>query len=323
MKVYIAEEAGFCFGVKRALNIIDNLHEKGQQIHIFGQLIHNRSVLDDLKARGIFCINSLDQRDPEKSLIIRTHGIPVDTESRLKSSNQPLVDATCPLVKKLQEEIRRQSLLHPRPRLVIVGDAKHPEIIAARSYAPDADVVGSEDDARQLCNHSNNGNNDQIEHISVVAQTTLDVDFFDKILSILETKTKNLTVHNTICNATRVRQEAVKKLAPRVDFMMVIGGKNSSNTKKLFNIASQHNQHSFHIESYDDLKDVELLEKVAHFESVGITAGASTPPNEIEKVKHFFTHFNMNNFNKKYKNKFSLDKEMNHGRTKRDSRIEH
>jgi len=319
MKVYIAEEAGFCFGVKRALNIIDNLHEKGQQIHIFGQLIHNRSVLDDLKARGIFCIDSLDQRDPEKSLIIRTHGIPLDAESELKNSNQPLVDATCPLVKKLQEEIRRQSERHPRPRIVIVGDANHPEIIAAKSYAPDADVIGSEEEARQFNHH---------DHISVMAQTTLDVDFFDKILTILETKTTGLTVHNTICNATRVRQEAVKKLAPNVDFMMVIGGKNSSNTKKLFNIASQHNQHSFHIESSDDLQDVQLLEKVAHFDSVGITAGASTPPKEIEKVKHFFTHFNKNNFNKnnfnkKYKNKFSLDKEMNHGRTKRDSRIEH
>lgn len=304
MKVYVAEQAGFCFGVKRALDIIEQLHEKGHEIQIHGQLIHNPTVLENLKTRGIECIDSLEQLDPAKTLIIRTHGIPKELENNLKEKGSKYVDATCPLVKKLQKRI--EELNSQDTRIVIVGDKNHPEIIAAKSYAPKATVIDSEEEARDFDTKGSS--------ISVVAQTTLDSDFFDRIVAILEEKTKkeNLYVYDTICSATKVRQEAVKKLASKVDLVVVVGGKNSSNTKKLYNIARGKNRNTIHIEKGSDLylyqDNAKFRKKAAHLQSVGITAGASTPPEEIEKVKLFFNKF-----------KLTPDKEMNHGGSKRNA----
>ncbi|NIM18001.1 MAG: 4-hydroxy-3-methylbut-2-enyl diphosphate reductase [Candidatus Aminicenantes bacterium] len=304
MKVYVAEQAGFCFGVKRALDIIDQLYEKGHEIQIHGQLIHNPTVLENLKARGIECIDSLEQLDPSKTLIIRTHGIPKEVENNLKEKGIKYVDTTCPLVKKLQKRI--EELNSQDTRIVIVGDRNHPEIIAAKSYAPEAKVINSEEEAR--------GFDTKGSSISVVAQTTLDSNFFDKMVAILEEKTKkeNLYVYDTICSATKERQEAVKKLASKVDFVVVVGGKNSSNTKKLYNIALKKNKNTIHIEKSSDLylyqDDANFRKQAAHLQSIGITAGASTPPEEIEKVKLFFNKF-----------KLTPDKEMNHGGSKRNA----
>lgn len=302
MKVCVAEEAGFCFGVKRALEIIEQLHEKGQNICIYGQLIHNTTVLDDLKARGIDRIDSIDQLDPAKTLIIRTHGIPKESENNLKSHSIHYVDATCPLVKKLQQVIEK--LASTSTQIIIVGDKNHPEIIAARSYASseysDPIIINSEEEANELA---------FFDRIDVVAQTTLDVDLFNQITFILQNKTEHFHIHNTICKATQVRQAAIKKLAPNVDFVIVAGGKNSSNTRKLFNIALKQNKNTFHIESSKELFNPDFIRKIEHFNSVGITAGASTPPDEIDKIKNFFE-------------KFTIEKEMNHGRTERNSNAE-
>ncbi len=299
MKVYIAEEAGFCFGVKRALNIINRLHEKGHKVQVYGQLIHNRGVLDELKARGIDCIDSLDQLDPKKNLVIRTHGIPKPVEATLEKNDVKYIDATCPLVKKLQETISGLNTDSPGTRVVIVGDKNHPEIIAVKSYCPDALVIDSEAEALRM---------ETSKHIRVAAQTTLDVDFFEHIISILENKTENLHIHNTICSATKIRQEAIKKLAPQVDGVIVVGGKNSSNTRKLYNIALKKNKNTFHIEKSSDLEDAHFTGKLKEFRTVGITAGASTPPDEIKKVEKFLKNFSSD-----------IDKEMNHGRSERNT----
>jgi 4-hydroxy-3-methylbut-2-enyl diphosphate reductase len=283
MKIYVAEEAGFCFGVKRALEIIDRLHEKGHELQIYGQLIHNPTVLDDLNARGIHRIDSLDQAEPGKTLVIRTHGIPRETEEQLKLRKINYVDATCPLVKKLQHKV--ETLSRRYSRLVIVGDENHPEIIAARSYAPGAQVIGSEEQARGL--EIKPG-----DTVGVVGQTTLEPAFFEKIVSIMEGKTTGLHVHNTICGATKTRQQAIAKLASNVDLVIVVGGKNSSNTKKLYNIARKQNKNTLHVEKSSDLYQLKALApaEVANYRSVGITAGASTPPGEIENVKTFFSN---------------------------------
>jgi len=297
MKIYVAKEAGFCFGVKRALEIIDRLHEEGQPIQIYGQLIHNKTVLENLKARGIDCIDSLSQLKPKHTLILRTHGIPLELEKNLIKQGVSYVDATCPLVKRIHQIIA--AFKPEQTRIVIVGDATHPEIIAARSYAPSAQVINSPTEAHGL---------EQFHSISVVAQTTLDVEFFEQIVAILEEKTKNLYVHNTICQATRVRQDAIKTLAPTVDAVVVVGGKDSSNTRKLFNIARNKNMSTYHIEKSSDLYQTGFLEKMALHRSVGITAGASTPPEEIQEIKRILKNLNRNNH-----------KESNHGETKRDT----
>jgi len=295
MKVYIADEAGFCFGVKRALNLIARLNEKNQNVQIFGQLIHNRTVLKNLEKKGIGYIESLEDLDPKKKLVIRTHGIPKDVESELRKQNIEILDATCPFVKKIHHIVEK--IDGQKKRVVIVGDGNHPEIIAAKSYAPGAVVVNSTAEAEKI---------KKSKALGVVAQTTLNSDFLKKIVPALLDKAEKIEIHNTICHATRIRQEAIKKLAPRGDFVVVVGGKNSSNTRKLFEIALEKNPNTFLVEKSSDLYNLDFIDRVSFFKSVGITAGASTPPGEIEKIKEFFNNIE------------NIEKEIKNGRTKRN-----
>jgi (E)-4-hydroxy-3-methyl-but-2-enyl pyrophosphate reductase len=281
MKVLVAEEAGFCFGVKRALKLIEQIHNRGHQIQTFGPLIHNKTVLDDLRQKGIDYIDNLSQRDPQKILVIRTHGIPRQVEAGLKRRRIAYLDATCPLVKRAQEWIAK--LEGEKTQVIIVGDKDHPEIAAARSYARRACIVNSLDDARALPFRRNAG---------VVAQTTLNTDFFKSIVCELLDRTETLGIYNTICAATRVRQEAIRKLAPLVDVVVVVGDADSSNTRKLADISRQKNPRTFHIESSRELTGRSLLRRMGEFSSVGITAGASTPPEEIQRVRDFFKNLN-------------------------------
>jgi len=274
MKVIIADEAGFCFGVKRALKIINELHDRGKDVQIYGQLIHNKIVLNDLAEKGIHCIDSMDECARDKVLVIRTHGIPLKIEDELKEKRIHYIDATCPLVKKTHKIIKK--LNRQKTFTVIVGDKDHPEIMATKSYSVNAIVINSEVEAQQL---------KQKDKISVIAQTTLDADFFKRIVSILMEKAKSVEIFNTICNATRDRQAAIKKLAPEVDFMVVIGGKNSSNTKKLYDISMSKNKHTFYFERSSELKRAGFQKQVSHFRTAGIAAGASTPYEEMENAK--------------------------------------
>lgn len=301
MKVYIVEESGFCFGVKRALNIIYRLNEEKQGIQIYGQLIHNKTVLDELKAKNIETIHSLDQLDPRKKLVIRTHGIKKDEEEQLKKEGIHYVDATCPLVKKLHHIIEK--LQKKNTQIVIIGDENHPEIIAAKSYADNVIVINSETQAAEIKN---------TDHLSVLSQTTLDNDHFEKIISLLAAKARQIEIHNTICNATKVRQAAVKKLAPQVDFMVVLGGKNSSNTRKLYDIALNRNKNTFFIERSSELNDPAFRAAVKKFRTVGLTAGASTPPQEIEETRNILSNINL-----------SIEKETKNGKRKRNSKPNH
>jgi len=280
MKIYTADEAGFCFGVKRALNIIDRLYESNESIEIYGQLIHNNTVLNNLKKKGIDYINDLKCMNEKKKLIIRTHGILKSDEEKLKDNDILYVDATCPLVKKIHRIIEKINL--SKNKILIIGNKDHPEIRAIRSYAENSLVVNSIEELSVL-KHK--------EPVSVVAQTTLDSGFFKMMIFEILDRVEHVEIFNTICSATIERQDAVRKLAPKVDFVVVIGGKNSSNTKKLYNISKKINENTFHIENSSELRDPDLEMRFKNFKSVGITAGASTPPEEIEDVKVFFRNF--------------------------------
>ncbi len=277
MDIYIAKEAGFCFGVKRALGLINTMVEEGRSIQIFGELIHNRAVLDELSAKGIESIERLEQWDRSKTLVIRTHGVPAHEEKKLAEMGGSWVDATCPLVKKIHEIVK--SIDPDEVELVIVGDESHPEVRASRSHSSRAVVVSSESQAEAL---------EVGVSRAVVAQTTLDGDFFSRIVEILKRRSRVLEIHDTICSATRVRQQAVKELAPTVDCLVVIGGRNSSNTMKLVKIARERNANTVHIESSGELEQVAQRIFSSPVNSLGITAGASTPPEEIDRVKSFF-----------------------------------
>ncbi|HSQ35112.1 MAG TPA: 4-hydroxy-3-methylbut-2-enyl diphosphate reductase [Candidatus Binatia bacterium] len=276
MKILVAEEAGFCFGVKRALKLVNEYLNKGNQIQTFGPLIHNIPVLNNLAAQGVNSVNSVGEIKKNRVLCIRTHGIPREVEKFIKKKGVSTLDATCPLVKKEQKIIEK--LDKARSSIIIVGDKDHPEIIAAKSYAKKVTIVNSLAEAEAL---------PQAAQISVVAQTTLNSEFFKQVVAILMDKAERIEIFNTICQATKDRQQAVKKLAPQVDAIIVVGSKISSNTKKLFHIAKEQNRNSLHIETCADLQKPGVLAKLAKFTSVGITAGASTAPEELDRVKNF------------------------------------
>lgn len=276
MKIAVAEEAGFCFGVKRALKLINEYQRQGKKIQTFGPLIHNIPVLNDLAASGVGVASSLAGIEKDKMLCISTHGLSRDSERRLRRKGVATLDATCPLVKKGQKIIER--IGKARSRVLLVGDKDHPEIIAARSYARDVKIINSLAEARALPRN---------REIHVVAQTTLNTEFFKEVVAVLMGKTENLHVFNTICQATQDRQEAVKKLAPRVDAIIVIGSRISSNTKKLFQIARERNRNAMQIETCADLQGPRVLARLKKFRSVGVSAGASTSPQELENVKKF------------------------------------
>lgn len=276
MKISVAEQAGFCFGVKRALKLINEYQRQGKKIQTFGPLIHNTPVLNDLAAKDIQPVDRVGAVTLDKTLCIRTHGIPRDIESRLRLKNIPTLDATCPLVKKGQkiiEQLGRDG--HP---VLIVGDKNHPEIVAARSYAPKVRIINSLAAARAL---------PRSREISVVAQTTLDTVFFKEVVAVLMDKADKLHVFNTICQATQERQEAVRKLAPKVDAVIIVGSRISSNTKKLYQIAREHNRNAMRIETCDDLRSARTLARLKKFRSIGLSAGASTSPQELDNVKKF------------------------------------
>jgi 4-hydroxy-3-methylbut-2-enyl diphosphate reductase len=276
MKIVVAEQAGFCFGVKRALKLINEYHRQGKKIQTYGPLIHNIPVLNDLSAKGIGHVSSLAGIDRGKTLCIRTHGVPRDVERRLQRRGIPSLDATCPLVKKGQKII--EGLGRAGRRVLIVGDRGHPEIVAARSYARDVKIINSLAEARAL---------PRCREISVVAQTTLNTQFFKEVVAVLMEKAERLHVFNTICQATQDRQEAVKKLAPRVDAVIIVGSRISSNTKKLFQIAKENNRNAMRIETCDDLRNERTLARLRKFRSIGLSAGASTSPQELVNVKNF------------------------------------
>jgi len=276
MKIVVAEEAGFCFGVKRALKLINEYLRKGNQIQTFGPLIHNIPVLNDLATRGVRTVSSVREIAKGKTLCIRTHGIDRGIENTLRRKGIDILDATCPLVKKEQKIIAR--LQAQNGKILIVGDRNHPEIIAAKSYAKRVATVNSLAEAEAL---------PASKELCVVAQTTLNTEFFQAVIAILLGKTQKLTIFNTICQATKDRQQAVRKLAPTVDAIIVVGSKISSNTKKLVHIAREKNPNTLQIETCADLRKKMTLTRIAKFKSVGITAGASTPPQELDCVKNF------------------------------------
>ncbi len=273
MKIKLAEKYGFCFGVKRAIKIA----EDNKNSATYGPLIHNANEIARLKDNfNVALTNDLSDFKTGDTAVIRTHGIPKNELSQLHERNVNVIDATCPYVTKPQricEEMSKKGY-----SIVIFGDEKHPEIRGVKSYADNAFVVTNVEDLKTLCFK---------EKIALVAQTTRKVDEYMKIATYLIPRYKEVRVFNTICNATFDNQEAVEALSYEADVMIVIGGKNSSNTKQLFSIALSHCANSHHIE---DEKDIDLswfIEK----ELCGISAGASTPDWVIQNVVNTIRKF--------------------------------
>ncbi|WP_050333813.1 4-hydroxy-3-methylbut-2-enyl diphosphate reductase [Campylobacter ureolyticus] len=269
MKIELADSYGFCFGVKRAIRIAENTKDSAT----YGELIHNAEEINRLKEHfNVKTLNTMQDLENENSIIIRTHGITKKDLDAFKSQNKKIIDATCPFVSKPQNIVEKMS--KEGYDIVIFGDKNHPEVKGIMSYAlKNVFVVLSTDELmdKKISNK-----------VAVVSQTTKKVEEFTKIVSFLITRSKEVRVFNTICNATLENQKAVEKLAKKADVMIIIGGKNSSNTKQLYLISKQICSDSYHIENESELKKEWFKGK----NLCGISAGASTPDWIITNVSN-------------------------------------
>ena len=280
MEVILAEHAGFCFGVKRAVDTAYGEAEKSRQnssaIYTFGPIIHNEEVTRDLERRGVNVINGLDELDniPKGSrIIIRSHGVGRDVINALSDSGFEIVDATCPFVSHIHQIVEEKS--KAGDEIIIIGNPGHAEVEGTIGWSETPPhLINSIEDIDNLPDMGD-------KNITVVSQTTYSLKKFKELVAVLQDKYYNINVCNTICNATEERQNEAEELASKVDYMIVIGGKSSSNTQKLYDISKQKCNNTYYIQTLVDL-DLTVFESASR---VGITAGASTPNHIIKEVQ--------------------------------------
>lgn len=276
MQIEVASNAGFCFGVNRAINAVYELLDSGKKVCTLGSIIHNPQMIAELLKKGVRIVEHPEEANKDAVLVIRSHGVGRDTFQKIIDLKLDYLDATCPFVKKIHNIVAKTS--KNNDVIFIAGDKNHPEIKGIIGHCS-ADFCTFNDYDELLDIIKNNKHFSQL-NIIVVAQTTFSVSQWQRCLDLLNSNYKNITVFNTICNTTVNRQNEAEKLSKKADIMLVIGGKKSSNTTKLFNICSK-NCKSFLIEKFEDLQ----FDNVKNAKFIGITAGASTPANIIEEVK--------------------------------------
>ncbi len=277
MEVILAKSAGFCFGVRRA---VDTVYAQAQQnngkIYTYGPIIHNEEVVKDLEKKGVCVVETEEElrNCKDGTVIIRSHGIGKAIYDLLRQEEIPYVDATCPFVRKIHKIVEKySSLCH----VVIIGNEKHPEVEGIKGWSSNAagtSVISTVEEAENFVLKEE-------KKVCIVSQTTFNNKKFQELVEILEKKGYDIIVLNTICNATQERQAEAKRIAGEVDAMIVVGGKNSSNTQKLFEICKKECENTCYIQTLGDLD----LSKLRSINSVGITAGASTPNKIIEEVQ--------------------------------------
>ena len=275
MEVTVAKTAGFCFGVKRAVEkVYDQIGRTEKRIYTYGPIIHNEQVVGDLREKGVEVIDSLEELKTIRNavVVIRSHGVGKNVYEILKENDVEIVDATCPYVKKIHRIVEKQSA--EGRKVLIIGSEDHPEVQGIKGWGDERTVVIEDmDDFLKLQLPEN-------EKLCIVSQTTFNYKKFQDLVEKFEKKGYDILVLNTICNATQERQVEAERIASQVDAMIVIGGKNSSNTRKLYEICQKECKDTYYIQTLDDLNP----ESVNSVRSVGITAGASTPKKIIEEV---------------------------------------
>ena len=273
MKVIVAKTAGFCFGVEKAVEkVYENVGK--ESLYTYGPIIHNEEVVKDLEKKGVQVINGIDGIDDitNGTVVIRSHGVSEDVYDKLKSKGLDIVDATCPFVQKIHRIVSKESM--EGRTIVIIGNEGHPEVEGIKGWAhSDTYVIGNSEDAENLSLK-------QGEKVCIVSQTTFNFKKFKDLVEIIQKKGYDIKCLNTICNATEERQREAREIASKVDTMIVIGGKHSSNTQKLVEICKSECKDTYYIQTLGDL-DLSMLGSGS---SVGITAGASTPKKIIEEV---------------------------------------
>ncbi|MBI4778443.1 4-hydroxy-3-methylbut-2-enyl diphosphate reductase [Candidatus Desantisbacteria bacterium] len=270
MKILLSKEAGFCFGVKRALRLTNQTLGKSHgNVYTLGPLIHNPQVIEDLKSKGVLVVQGMDEITTGV-VILRSHGVTPKLYQQIVGAGLIIVDAVCPNVKRVQKLVSQ--LKQEGYTVVVVGEKNHPEVMSIPGIVEgDTLVIESIEQAENF---------PQVERIGIVAQTTQTCEYFRKIVSLLLHKTFELRAYHTICDAVERRQQDSRKIAKQVEMMLVVGGKNSANTSRLAQICTDSGCTTYHIETASEIQS----EWLKGIKKIGITAGASTPPWIIEEV---------------------------------------
>jgi 4-hydroxy-3-methylbut-2-enyl diphosphate reductase len=271
MEVLLADEYGFCFGVERAVEMVEEALVEGDTVRALGPLIHNDQEMSRLETQGVRTISEPVQIKRGETAVIRAHGVTPQVESELRAKASKVVDATCPFVTKVQKLASRAAAQNRH--VVVVGNPSHPEMIGVFGYAPEHSfVVNNAEEVAAL---------PRLRNPLVVSQTTIKLQNFLDVAEAVKGKTDDeVQIVNTICSATRDRQDAARALAGEVDAFYVIGGRHSSNSRKLLAVCKEQCEKSFLIETEDEINTDDLR----GVETVGVTAGASTPKWLIEKI---------------------------------------
>ncbi|WP_066873723.1 4-hydroxy-3-methylbut-2-enyl diphosphate reductase [Clostridium mediterraneense] len=271
-KVILAENAGFCFGVKRAVDESLNAKNKyNKKIYTLGPLIHNKDVVKDLEEKNIEAIDfdNIDKLNKEDVIVIRSHGVKENVIATLNSKGLVVDNATCPYVTNIHKKVNEY--YNKGYQIVIMGDKNHPEVIGINGWCNDSAIITTADDIES----------EFPKKVCLVSQTTEKKENWNKVVARVAMFAKELVAFNTICAATDVRQSSAEEISKKADMVIVIGGKSSSNTTKLFEICKKNCKNTYHIENAND-----LTEDIINFEceTIGVTAGASTPDYIIEEV---------------------------------------
>lgn len=273
LEIILAKHSGFCFGVKEAIKrtyeVIEQYKGTNKKIYTYGPLIHNKQVTDELEKMGVFSTESLDNIEVGSIVIIRSHGVPKAFYEEANEKGIKVIDATCKFVRKVQETAKNS--YEKGSKVVIVGDKNHPEVIGINGWCDNAAIIIENIEDAERINSDN---------ICIVAQTTITNEMWEKIIEVFDRKQINIEKNNTICSATEARQLSCEQTAKESDVMLIIGGRHSSNTQKLYMISKKYCENTYFIETKSDLP----LNDLKKYNKIGIAAGASTPEWIIKEV---------------------------------------
>lgn len=275
-KVTVAESAGFCFGVDRAVKMVYSELEKNTKVATLGPIIHNQDVVNDMKAKGARIIDSVDELEADETVVIRSHGVGREIYEQIAAKGNRMLDATCPFVSRIHKIVAEKT--KQGYFVLIAGDASHPEIQGIVGHCDENCLVFK--DNFELKDFFEKKFKNLKKKLAIVAQTTYNIVVWDECLNVIPKDDPDIEISDTICNATDTRQSDAAELAKASDIMLVVGGRHSSNTVKLYEVCSRYCK-TYHIENSDELRSLKLPDA----EKIGITAGASTPAYIIKEVQ--------------------------------------
>ena len=287
-KIIVAESAGFCFGVNRAINILYKLIDENKPACTLGPIIHNMQMVNELREKGVRTIDKISEAKENETIVIRSHGVPQSIVDEINERHLDYIDATCPFVSKIHKIV---SETDDDSIVIIAGDKNHPEVQGIMGHCKSkCYTFKNQEELQELFSIIPQKN---YKTIKIVAQTTFDLKEWEKSLKSLKNVYTNTKIFDTICNATSIRQREAANISKSVDLMFVIGDKHSSNSFKLYSICSSNCENTFFIETADELP----LEMVKKADSIGVTAGASTPARIIKEVLDKMSEVNTSSVN--------------------------